>query len=76
MKKGRCPFWIVTLAAGGMFALFACDTGEKAVDELTGNRAVKQYHKTTKEVKKIADQQTRKFQAIQEDEEDQGEKKE
>lgn len=74
MKKGRNLFGMVALLAGVIFALSACDTGEKAVDELTGNRAVKQYHKTTKDVGKIADQQTRKFQTIPEDEEDEGEK--
>jgi len=63
---------MVALLAGGIFGLSACDTGEKAVDELTGNRAVKQYHKTTKDVGKIADQQARKFQTIPEDEDDKG----
>jgi hypothetical protein len=70
MEKGRYLLGMVTLLAGGIFALSACDTGEKAVDELTGNRAVKQYHKTTKDVGNVADQQTRKFQTIPEDEED------
>jgi hypothetical protein len=74
MKKGRCVLGMVVLLAGGIFALSGCDTGEKAVDELTGNRAVKQYHKTTKDVGKIADQQARKFQTIPEDEEDEGKK--
>jgi hypothetical protein len=74
MKKGRYLFGMVALLAGGIFALSACDSGEKAVDELTGNRAVKQYHKTTKDVGKIVDQQARKFQTIPEDEEDKGKK--
>jgi hypothetical protein len=74
MKKGRYLFGMVALLASGIFALSACDSGEKAVDELTGNRAVKQYHKTTKDVGKIVDQQARKFQTIPEDEEDKGKK--
>jgi hypothetical protein len=74
MKKGRYLFGMVALLAGGIFALSACDSGKKAVDELTGNRAVKQYHKTTKDVGKIVDQQARKFQTIPEDEEDKGKK--
>jgi hypothetical protein len=41
-----------------------CDSGEKARDELTGNRAVKQYHQSTKNVEKIVDRQTEKHQNI------------
>jgi hypothetical protein len=74
MKKERCLLWLVPLLASGILALSACDSGEKAVDELTGNRAVKQYHKSTKDVEKITDQQTRKFGSIPEDEEGKGKK--
>ena len=73
MKKEKCFFWIVLLI-GGMVVFSACDSGEKAVDELTGNRAVKQYHKSTKDIEKITDQQTRKFQSIPEGEEGKGKK--
>ena len=74
MKKGRYLRVIPALLAGGIFALSACDTGEKAVDELTGNRAVKQYHKTTKDIGKITDQQAQRLEAIPEDEGDKGRK--
>jgi hypothetical protein len=45
-----------------------CDSGEKARDELTGNRAVKQYHQSTKNVEKIVDRQTEKHKSITDDE--------
>lgn len=70
MNKGKYLLRVATLLACGIFTLSGCDTGEKAVDELTGNRAVKQYHKSTKDVEKIADRQTQKFQSIADDEED------
>jgi len=48
--------------------LTGCDSGEKARDELTGNRAVKQYHQSTKSVEKIVDRQTEKQKSIPDDE--------
>ena len=46
----------------------ACDSGEKVVDEVTGNRAVKQYHNAKKDVDRITDQQTHRYEQIVEDE--------
>lgn len=48
--------------------LAGCDSGEKTRDELTGNRAVKQYHQSTKNVEKIIDRQTEKHKSIPDDE--------
>ena len=45
-----------------------CDSGEKARNELTGSRAVKQYHQSTKELEKMTDRQTEKFKSIPDDE--------
>ena len=38
-----------------------CDSGKQAVDELTGNRAVKQFHKSKEDMDKIAGRQSEKF---------------
>ena len=51
-----------------------CDSGEKARDELTGSRAVKQYHQSTKDIDKITDRQTEKFESIPEDDKQEGKK--
>ena len=51
-------------------AFFGCDSGEKAVDEITGNRAVKQYHKSKKDLSKIADQQEKRLKEIEEQDKD------
>jgi len=73
MKK---PLLILCLVMQVMiFALVifsGCDRGEKARDELTGNRAVKQYHKSTKDIGKITDRQTEKFKSIPDDEKEEG----
>jgi hypothetical protein len=73
MKK---PLLILCLVMQVMiFALVifsGCDSGEKARDELTGNRAVKQYHKSTKDIGKITDRQTEKFKSIPDDEKEEG----
>ena len=56
---------ILGLATLGMIG--GCDSGEKAVDEITGNRAVKQYHKSKKDIEKIADQQAERYKSIPDD---------
>jgi hypothetical protein len=44
--------------------IWGCDSGEKAIDEITGNRAVKQYHKSKKDIEKIADRQAERYESI------------
>ncbi|HUU39772.1 MAG TPA: hypothetical protein VMW42_02410 [Desulfatiglandales bacterium] len=48
--------------------IVGCDSGKKTVDELTGNRAVKQYHKSKKDLGKIADQQAERYKNLPGDE--------
>ena len=47
-SKGGRFFWalLISLACSGIIG--GCDSGKKTVDELTGNQAVKQYHKSKK----------------------------
>ena len=59
---------VTQLAAAGLFMFSGCDSGEKARDELTGNRAVKQYHQSTKKVEKIVDRQTEKHKSMPDEE--------
>lgn len=56
------------LVLAGIFIFTGCDTGQQAVDEVTGNRAVKQYHKSSKDLEKIANQQEQRFDGIGEEE--------
>lgn len=46
--------------------LFGCDSGKKAVDEVTGHNAVKQYHHAKKELSKIEAQQEKRYKDLQE----------
>jgi hypothetical protein len=55
------------IALAGLSMIGRCDSGEKAVDEVTGNRAVKQYHKSKKDIEKIADQQAERYKSIPDD---------
>ena len=69
MEKRLFRRYIAVLVMVLVPLLFAgCDSGEKARDELTGNRAVKQYHQSTKNIEKIVDRQTEKHKGIPEDE--------
>jgi len=63
----RTFFIALLLMMVGIFILVGCDSGEKVVDEVTGNQAVKQYHKLKKDIGKIADQQAKKYDEIPDD---------
>ena len=75
MKKRFSIRFLTVLGMISASVIFARrDSGEKARDELTGNRAVKQYHQSTKDIGKIVDRQTEKFKSIPEDEKQEGKK--
>ena len=75
MKKYCLRLCLATpLMVVGLVVFSGCDSGEKARDELTGNRAVKQYHQSTKDIGKVVDRQTEKFKSVPGDEEQEGKK--
>ena len=57
---------LVTLVSFSLFT--GCDSANDVIDEATGNRAVKQYHRTTKKLDKIAEQQAERYGNIPDDE--------
>ena len=63
------PLRILLIAVAGVGLIAGCDSGEKVVDEVTGHRAVKQYHKSKKDLEKIEEQQAERYGAIPDDEE-------
>ena len=69
MKYWNLRRFFITLliALAGLGIIGGCDSGEKAVDEVTGNRAVKQYHKSKKDIGEIADKQAEKYKNIHSD---------
>ena len=54
-------FTALLFMMAGILMSGGCDSGEKAIDGVTGNQAVKQYHKLKKDIGKITDQQTKKL---------------
>jgi len=54
---------------GTSYHLGGCDSGEKVIDEVTGNQAVKQYHKSENDIENIANQQSEKYSGIPGDDE-------
>ncbi len=48
--------------------LTGCDSGDKVIDEATGNRALKQYNVTKDKLKAIDEKQKEKYQTPSEDE--------
>ena len=63
----RWFFMTLLLMMVGIFMVAGCDSGKKTVDKVTGNEAVKQYHEMKKDIDKIADQQTKKYNEILDD---------
>jgi len=70
----RCFFMALLIALAGLGMIGGCDSGEKALDEVTGKRAVKQYHKSKKDIEKIADQQAERYKSIPDDDKEDDEK--
>jgi hypothetical protein len=63
----RHLFMVLLITVAGMGMIGGCDSGEKVVDEVTGHRAVKQYHKSKKDLEKIEEQQAERYKAIPDD---------
>jgi hypothetical protein len=72
----RHLFTLLLIPLFAFFILGGCDSGEKVVDEVTGNRAVKQYHQSKKNIENIADKQAEKYGKIPGDDESQEDEKE
>jgi hypothetical protein len=66
-KRNWCTQLVALLLGLGLVIFAGCDSGQKALDEITGNRAVKQYHKSKKDIEKISKQQAEKYQNIPDD---------
>jgi hypothetical protein len=66
----RVFFGIVLIAFVGIGLMAGCESGEKAVDEVTGNRAVKQYRKMEKDVERLETQQAERYKSILGEEEE------
>ena len=48
----------------GILMFSGCDSGQKVIDKATGNQDVKQFQKMKKDIGKIADQQTKKYNEV------------
>ena len=67
-------FCVSILIAIFILILPCCgDSGKEVIDEVTGNRAVKQFHKSKEDIENIADKQAEKYDSILKDEEDKDE---
>ena len=71
----RCLSAMLMIALAGVGLASGCDSGDKAVNEVTGNRAVKQYHESKKKADEIADREAEKYKNIPGDENKGGENK-
>jgi hypothetical protein len=63
-----CTPLMALLLGLGLLMFAGCDSGQKALYEVSGNRAVKQYHKAKKDVERISKQQAEKYANIPDDE--------
>jgi hypothetical protein len=54
----------VLLIGGFGLTIGGCDSGKEAIDEATGHRALKQYHRSKKKIDEIAEKQAERYEAI------------
>lgn len=66
----RVLFRVVLIAFVGIGLTAGCESGEKVVDEVTGNRAVKQYRKAEKDLDRLETQQAERYKSILGEEEE------
>jgi hypothetical protein len=59
----------VLIALACFCMIGGCDSGEKVVDEVAGNRALKQYHKSKNDIENISRRQAEKYGTIPGDDE-------
>jgi hypothetical protein len=59
--KSYLHFWTVLIMSFALMMFAGCDSGKEAIDDVTGNKAVKQYQKSKKDVDKIVDKQSEKL---------------
>jgi hypothetical protein len=77
MKHGnwRRFFMVMTIMFFGLCMIGGCDSGKEAIDEATGHRALKQYHKSKKDIEEIAEKQAERYEGIPDDEQKEDEEK-
>ncbi len=61
MKRFAFCNLIIAFLLGVILIFGGCDSGEKAVEKATGKEDVREYQKLKKEIGKIADEQTKKY---------------
>lgn len=65
IKEQILVFFLSVILFSG---LSGCDSGKKAVDEATGNRALQQFEKVKKDVKAIEEKEKEKYDAVSDEE--------
>ena len=76
MRHGKWKRFFLALPVVFMGAglIGGCDDGKNTVDEVTGNRAVKQYHESKKEIEKIVDRQAERYKSLSDEDREDNEK--
>ena len=57
----RRYFMVMLFLMVGILMFSGCDSGEKVIDKATGKQDVEQFQKMKKDIGKISDQQTKKY---------------
>lgn len=69
MRNNIKKVFTVLMISGMAFGLLnGCDSGDKVIDEATGNRAVQQYQVTKDKLNTLQEQQKEKYKTIPGDE--------
>lgn len=62
--KNSLRFWAIVISLFVCVGMAGCDSGKAAIDDVTGNKAVKQFQKSKKAVDKAVDKQSERLKGI------------
>jgi hypothetical protein len=63
MQRSKYNFglWAVIISLFVSVGMAGCDSGKEAIDDVTGNKAVKQFEKSKKDIYKAVDKKSEKL---------------
>jgi hypothetical protein len=65
--KNNSGLWAIIISLFVCVGMAGCDSGKEAIDDVTGNKAVKQFQKSKKDIDKTVDKQAEKLKGIEDE---------
>jgi hypothetical protein len=62
--------WAILIMSSVFVMFTGCDSGKEAIDDVTGNKTVKQFQKSKKDIEKVNEKETERLKSIPDDNSD------